>query len=108
MKVYNTLGHGFLESVYHEALGIELSRRGLPYKSEVDLFIHYDDVQLSQTFRADFICFDKIIVEIKAVNQLIDTHKAQLYNYLRATKMRLGLLINFGDSCRLKVNRVII
>ena len=96
MQVYNTLGSGFLESVYQEALAIEFTKRGIPFVKEKDLKIYYDGHELKQTYRADFVCYDSIIVELKAVSDLNDSHRSQVYNYLKATGFRLGLLYNFG------------
>ena len=95
MQVYNTLGDGFLEAVYQEALAIELTKRGIPYEREKDLKIYYDGQELKQTYRADFVCYDNIIVEIKAVASLNDSHRSQVFNYLKATGFKLGLLFNF-------------
>ena len=108
MYVYNKLGHGFLESVYQEALEIEFNRRNIPYEREKELQIVYDGVLLKQTYRADFLCYGKIIVELKAVSELDDSHKAQIYNYLHATGCRLGLLINFGSSDGLEYERKVL
>ena len=105
MAVYNNLGCGFLESVYQEALEIEFQRRGIPYKSECDLDIYYDGILLRKTFRADFVCYGKIIVELKAVSALDDGNRAQMRNYLKATNLRLGLLINFGETKGIVIER---
>ena len=107
-KVYNNLGHGFLEAVYQEALGIEFERQGIPYEREKELKIYYDGVELKQTYKADFVCFGKIIVELKAVSALDDAHRAQVYNYLHATGYRLGLLLNFGCSDELEKERIVL
>ena len=105
MQVYNTLGAGFLEAVYQEALAIELTKRGIPYEREKDLKIYYDGQELKQTYRADFVCYDNIIVEIKAVASLNDSHRSQVFNYLKATGFKLGLLFNFGHCGRLEFER---
>lgn len=107
-KVYNALGHGFLEAVYQEALEIELQRQGIPYEREKELKIQYDGVELKQTYKADFVCFGKIIVELKAVNALDDAHRSQVYNYLHATGYKLGLLLNFGNSDELEKERIVL
>lgn len=107
MQVYNTLGAGFLEAVYQEALEIELSKRDIPFEREKELTITYDGIQLQQTYRADFVCYDKIIVELKAVSELDDAHRAQVHNYLKATGYKLGLLINFCDPDELKYERIV-
>ena len=78
MKVYNSLKHGFLEAVYQEALEIEFKKRGIPYEREKELTIVYDGVELKQTYRADFICYGNIIVELKAVSELDNAHRSQL------------------------------
>ena len=107
-KVYNNLGHGFLEAVYQEALEIELQRQGIPYEREKVLKIQYDGVELKQTYKADFVCFDKIIVELKAVSALDDAHRSQVYNYLHATGHQLGLLLNFGSPDKLEHERIVV
>ena len=107
-KVYNALGHGFLEAVYQEALEIEFQRQGIPYEREKELKIQYDGIELKQTYKADFVCFGKIIVELKAVNALDDAHRSQVYNYLHATSCKLGLLLNFGNSDELEKERIVL
>lgn len=107
-KVYNNLGYGFLESVYQEALEIEFQRQCIPYERERLLRIQYDGVELKQTYKADFVCYGTIIVELKAVSTLDDSHRAQVYNYLHATGYRLGLLLNFGSQDELENQRIII
>ena len=106
--VYNTLGHGFLEAVYQEALEIEFRRRNIPYEREKELKIQYDGVELKQTYKADFVCYGKIIVELKAVSVLDDAHRSQVYNYLHATGYKLGLLMNFGCSEELEYERIVV
>ena len=107
-NVYNTLGAGFLEAVYQEALEIEFKRRSIPYEREKELKIAYDGVELRQTYKADFVCYDKIIVELKAVSALDDVHRAQVYNYLHATGFKIGLLYNFGCAYELEKERIIV
>ena len=97
MKVHRTLGAGFLESVYQEALEIEFRRQGIPSEREKELRIHYDGIELQQQYKADFVCYGNIIVELKAVSSLDKSHYAQVINYLKATNNKLGLLINFGN-----------
>ena len=106
--VYNKLGFGFLEAVYQEALEIEFQRRNIPYEREKELNIIYDGVQLKQTYKADFVCYGKIIVELKAVSELDDAHRPHVYNYLHATGYRLGLLLNFGCSDELEKERIVV
>ena len=105
MKVYEILGHGFVESVYQEAMEIEYRRRNIPYKREVEIEVYYDGVLLEKKFRADFVCYDSIIVELKAVSELDEGNLLQLCNYLKATHLRLGLLINFGNMSGMEIER---
>ena len=105
-KVYKTLGAGFLEGVYQEALEFELSERRIPYKAQSEITIAYKGAQLRQTYRADIVCYDKIILELKAVKQLLPEHHAQLHNYLRATGMKLGLLVNFCHYPGVEIQRI--
>lgn len=108
MKVHRVLGAGFLESVYQEALEIEFHRQGIPFEREKELLIHYDGIELQQRYRADFVCYDNIIVELKAVSSLDNNHYAQVINYLKATKKKLGLLINFGNHEELIWERLVL
>jgi GxxExxY protein len=96
MEVHRELGRGFLEAAYCEALAVEFNERGIPYKPQVALTIRYKGRTLDCCYRADFICFDNVIVEIKALGQLTGVERAQLINYLKATGYRVGLLLNFG------------
>ena len=96
MEVHRTLGCGFLESVYHEALAIEFDRRGIPFARERAIPVTYKDVVLSCQFRADFLCYQAVIVEIKALARLSGTEEGQLINYLKASGHGTGLLLNFG------------
>lgn len=96
MTVHSELGHGLLEAVYHDALAIELDRRNIPFVREQHLPIIYTGVQLPTHYQADFVCFDSIIVELKALSALESSHEAQVINYLKATGHQRGLLINFG------------
>ncbi len=105
MHVYNILGHGFLETVYQEALEIEFQRRCIPYEREKELSIDYDGNTLKQTYKADFVCYDNIIVELKAVSKLDDSHRAQVFNYLKATGYKVALLFNFGAAEGLEYER---
>ncbi|HMO25299.1 MAG TPA: GxxExxY protein [Tepidisphaeraceae bacterium] len=108
MAVHNELGAAFLEAVYHEAMEIELRERGIPFQSQVALPITYKGHVLRKAYIADFICFGKIIVEIKAISRLSKTDSAQAINYLAATGLRLAVLINFGDPARLDWERIIL
>ena len=96
LEVHKVLGCGFIEVVYQEALEEEFKKRNIPFEREKELLINYKEKQLSKTFRADFICYNKIIIELKAVLQFTDDHYAQLYSYLKASNLPLGILINFG------------
>ncbi len=98
IKVYNELGCGFFEKVYQEALELEFKEASIPYKREQKLQILYKGKPLQLDYIADFICYDKIVVELKAVSELSDIHLAQVLNYLKATNMDLGLLVNFGEQ----------
>ena len=98
MEVHGIIGCGFTEHLYQEALEEEFRLRNIPYEREKTLHVSYKGKVLSKDFRPDFICYDKIIVELKAVDELIDEHFTQVYNYLKASGLQLGLLINFGNK----------
>ena len=98
MKVHRTLGAGFLEAVYEEALEKEFHIQNISFKRQVKLSLYYDNELMKKQYRADFVCYDAIIIEIKAVSQIPTAFYAQLQNYLRCTNMELGILINFGTS----------
>ncbi len=98
MKVHNTLGCGFTEKVYQDALAVEFSKSEIPFQREVELHAVYNGVTLSASFIPDFICYNKIIVELKAVRELDDIHRSQAYNYAKVANYELALLINFGES----------
>lgn len=106
--VYNQMGFGFLEAVYQECLELEFIKRGIPYDREKELKINYDVIELRQTYKADFVCYGEIIVELKAVSMLDPSHRAQVYNYLHATGYRLGLLLNFGSDSELERERIVL
>jgi GxxExxY protein len=107
MEVHRTLGKGFLESVYQESLGVEFKKRQIPFCREHLLELFYKGDKLSKYFVADFICFEKIVLELKSVSVLNLEHEAQVLNYLKATKMQLALLINFGAST-LQYKRIVL
>jgi GxxExxY protein len=98
MEVHNILGPGFAEAVYHEALSIEFDERRIPYLSECPIVIKYKGRSLKKSYSADFLCYEEIIVEIKAVETLISDHEAQVLNYLKGTEKPLGILVNFGAA----------
>lgn len=95
-EVYREMGCGFLEAVYQECLEKEMLLRGLPFVAQPELRLSYKGEPLHQRYKPDLICFGKIIVELKAVKEIVPEHKAQIINYLKATNMQLGLLVNFG------------
>lgn len=107
MEVHRNLGGGFLEAVYQEALALELGHRSIPYNREEKLEITYKGTKLEKYYMADFICYDNIIVELKALNTLASEHEAQLLNYLKASGKRLGILVNFGEKS-LKYKRMVL
>jgi GxxExxY protein len=107
MAVYKDKGCGFLEPVYHECLAIELELRGIQFVSKPLHTLQYRGRTLVQTFAPDFLCYDKIILEIKAASAFVDEHRAQLLNYLSATGCPLGLLVNFGHYPRLQYQRLL-
>lgn len=106
MEVHRTLGCGFLEKVYQEALEIELKSRCIPTEREKLINIKYKGITLAQPYKADFVCYDDIIIELKAVSKLDDVHRAQIVNYLKASGYQVGYLFNFGET-RLKFERFI-
>lgn len=105
-EVYNAKGCGFLEPVYHECLVIEFDHQRIPAISKPALTLSYRGRTLLQTYQPDFICFEKIIVELKTASALADEHRAQLLNYLHATGFDLGLLVNFGHYPKLEYERI--
>lgn len=107
MEVHNELGPGFLEPVYQEAFGIELGARGIPFLLHVPLTVCYKGQQLTKHYYPDAICYNQIIVELKALRRLSNLEEAQLLNYLKATGLRVGLLINFRSAGRLEWKRFI-
>lgn len=107
-EVYREMGAGFLESVYQECMERELALREIPFECQKSIELSYKGETLEQTFRPDLICYGTIIVELKAVKEVADIHRAQLFNYLRATGLRLGLLVNFGHHPKATVERIIL
>jgi len=98
MEVHRQLGCGFLEGVYQEALELEFQERGIPYVREKELTIEYKGEILKKKYYADFICYSKVVVELKALSDLAGEHEAQVINYLKASELDVGLLINFGKT----------
>lgn len=105
IEVHKEIGCGFTELVYQEAFEEELRLRGIPFEREIVINVTYKGKVLSKGFRPDFVCYDKIIVELKAVSEFTDEHISQVYNYLKASGFKLGLLINFGTTS-LKYKRI--
>jgi len=106
-EVYKEMGCGFLEAVYQECLEIELASQEIVYRPQVDLALRYKGKTLKQVYIPDFLCWEKIILEIKAAKEAADVHRAQLHNYLKATGHRLGLLVNFGHHPQLEWERIV-
>jgi GxxExxY protein len=107
-EVYKEKGCGFLEAVYQESLEIEFDLQGIPAKPLVPLSLTYKGRSLKKTYEADFICYDKVLVELKAVSVLTDEHRAQVQNYLNATGLRVALLVNFGHYPKVEHERFVL
>ncbi len=108
MEVYYSMGVSFLEPVYHEALTVEFRRRDIPFQSEKELELFYKETRLEKKYFADFVCFDQIIVELKVVPRITNIEVAQLLNYMKITKIRVGVLFNFGTLPKLEWKRYIL
>jgi len=106
LEVHKELGPGFLEAVYQEALTIEFRNRNIPFNKEKEIRLFYKNVSLQKKYKVDFVCYDSIIIEVKALSALNSEHESQLINYLSATRSKLGILINFGERS-LKYKRII-
>ena len=96
MEVHKQLGCGFLEAVYQEALALEMATRGIAYRREVELPVFYKKQQLATAYRADFVCYETVVVELKALSRLSSVEEAQIIHYLKASGLETGLLVNFG------------
>lgn len=107
-NVYREMGCGFLEAVYQECLKKELKSRKVPFVPQKEIELYYCGEQLQQTYKADLVCHEQIIVELKAVRDITPQHKAQLLNYLKATGLKLGLLVNFGAHPKATVKRFVL
>ncbi|MCD6175440.1 MAG: GxxExxY protein [Planctomycetes bacterium] len=107
-EVYRQMGHGFLESVYQECLEREFQDCDIPFAAQPKLELTYKGQPLQQNYKPDFICYGKIIIELKSVKEILPEHKAQVINYLKATDMKLGLLVNFGSYPKAKVERLVL
>lgn len=106
-EVSREIGAGFLEAVYQESLALEFTARKIPFQERRPMGLTYKGTPLRQTYTPDFVCFDAIIVELKAMPALAVEHRAQLLNYLRASDLRLGLLVNFGCAPKARIERII-
>ena len=106
-EVYKEKGCGFVEPVYQECLSLELASQGIPFIEQPEISLEYKSRPLRQTYKPDFICFDAIILEIKAVSRIADEHRAQVHNYLKATGHKLGVLVNFGHYPKLEWERIV-
>jgi GxxExxY protein len=107
-EVYREMGCGFLESVYQECLEKELTLRGIPFVAQQELRLFYKGEELTQFYKPDLICFDTIIVELKALREVTGEHRSQVLNYLKSTGMKLGLLVNFGGHPKATVERIVL
>ncbi|MFH1498873.1 MAG: GxxExxY protein [Verrucomicrobiota bacterium] len=107
-EVYKDKGCGFLEAVFQECLELEFGLQSIPFQAQVPLPLNYKGVPLKQRYVADFVCFGKVLVEIKAVSRLTDEHRAQVQNYLPATGLRVGLLVNFGYFPKVEHERFVL
>ncbi|APZ96028.1 GxxExxY protein [Fuerstiella marisgermanici] len=106
-EVYKEKGCGFLEKVYQECIELELAMIQVPFVAKRPLLLNYKGKTLSAKYEPDLICFDKIIVELKAASKICDEHRAQLHNYLKATNLRLGFLMNFGHHPGVQIERIV-
>ena len=102
------MGIGFLEAVYQECLAIEFATRSIPFVALPALGLSYKGMPLRQTYQPDFVCFDQIVIELKAVREIAPEHRAHLINYLKGTGLRLGLLVNFGAAPKARVERIVL
>lgn len=107
-EVNRVIGAGFLEAVYQECLAIEFGSRGIPFASSPKLTLTYKGARLKQYYCPDFICFDRVVVELKALSEFAPEHRAQILNYLKASGLRVGLLVNFGYAPKARIERLIL
>lgn len=106
-EVYREMGCGFLEAVYQECLEKEFRKQGIPFTSQEELKLLYKGEQLQQTYKTDIICYGRIVLELKAVKEVGNEHRAQLHNYLKASGLQLGFLINFGHYPKATIERIV-
>ena len=107
-EVYKIMGSRFLEAVYQECLEKEFALKKIPFQSQIEIRLSYKNTPLNQTYRADFVCYDSILIEIKAVSQILDVHRAQVLNYLEASNLKLGLLVNFSSFPKVDIERIVL
>jgi len=107
-EVYRSIGAGFLEAVYQECLALEFAARAVPFRALEPLALRYKGRPLRQTYTPDFVCYETIIIELKAIRAIAPEHRAQIINYLRASGLRLGLLVNFGAAPRVQIERFVL
>jgi len=106
-EVYKEKGCGFVEPVYQECMEIELRLQGIPFVAQKPLALEYKNCPLRSIYQPDFLCYDKIVLELKACKEISDEHRAQVLNYLKATRMRLGLLVNLGHYPKIQIERIV-
>jgi GxxExxY protein len=107
-EVNRVMGAGFLEAVYQECLALEFEARAIPYVAAPKLQLNYKGASLRSYYTPDFVCFERIIVELKATSQIAPEHRAQVLNYLKGSGLKLGLLVNFGCAPKARVERLIL
>ncbi len=107
-EVYKEMGNGYLEAVYQECLEIEFESKNIPYVAQPILKIKYKNRYLNKTYKPDLICFDKIIIELKGVKSITNEHQAQVLNYLKATELKLGFIVNFGAYPKVEIKRIVL
>ena len=107
MEVYNQMGFGFLGAVYQECLAMEFADRRIPFQTKLRLDLRYKQRPLKAAYIPDFLCYGRIIVEIKGIRELTNAHRAQVLNYLKGTGLKLGLLVNFGHPTKLQYERIV-
>ena len=108
LEVYREMGPGFLEAVYQECLLKEFTCRDIPFRAQVELPLTYKGMKIAQVCQPDFICYEKIIVEIRALKETTDEHRAQVFNLLKASGLRVGLLVNFGHHPKASLERILV
>ncbi len=106
-EVYKEMGCGFLEAVYQECVELELAAQGVPFGAQFALDLRYKNRSLKSKFVPDFVCYEKIVLELKAVKLIADQHRAQVHNYLKASGFRLGIIVNFGHFPKVEYERIV-